>query len=192
MNESGGRRRQAERRRAEILDTALEVFAARGVEGASVGALSAAAGVAHGLMYYYFPSKDALLQAALERHYFLPELERVTTSATGRPLADVLREVVLGFAVVLREHQAVVQIMVREAPSNPAVADRLQRARQGGVRLLAELLATRVAEGELRPHNVEATARLLLFTVVAAHLAGEPPEAFLPTVVDTVLHGIAA
>ncbi len=193
MNEVRGRRwRQAERRRAALLDTALDVFAAKGVDGATVKDLSEAAGVAQGLLYHYFRSKEELLQAVLERHYFLPELARLTAPDRDRPAAVVLREVVSGFAAVLREHRQVVRVMLREAPSNPAVADRIARAQHEASRLLAAYLNSRVAAGELRPHDTESVARLLLFSVVTAHMTDTPPDDFLSTVVDTVLHGVAA
>jgi hypothetical protein len=93
---------------------------------------------------------------------------------------------------MLREHQTLLQVMVREAPSNPAVAERVERARREGVRLLAEYLDSRVSAGELRPHDTEATARLLLYAAFMAHLTDTPTGRFLPAVVDIILHGTAA
>jgi hypothetical protein len=83
-------------------------------------------------------------------------------------------------------------LMLREAPSNSAVAERIERGRTEGVRLLAEYLASRVAAGELRPHDCEASARLLFYAVFAAYLAETAPEPFLPATVEIVLHGLAA
>ena len=76
--------------------------------------------------------------------------------------------------------------------SNAAVAERIERGRSQGVRLLADYLASRVAAGELRPHDCEASARLVFYAVFAAHLSGTPPEPFLPTTIDIVLHGLVA
>ena len=174
------------------MDTALHVFAAHGFDGTTVKDLAEAAGVTQGLLYHYFPSKDALLEAALERHYFLPELRRIAAPDRDRPAAQVLLELALGFARMLDQHRALVQLMVREAPSNPAVAARLQRARREGVRLLAEYLVSRVEAGELRPHDCEASARLLFYAVLGAHLADTPPEPFLPSTVEILLRGLAA
>lgn len=186
------RRQQAEWRRTQLIDTALGVFARKGVEGATVKDLSDAAGVTPGLLYHYFQSKDDLLQAALEDHYFLPELRRISSPDRERPAAEVLLEVGEGFAAMLREHHQLVQVMLREAPSNLAVAERLERARRDGVRLLADYLASRVAAGELRAHDTEAAARLLLYVVFMADLTDTPTDRFLPAVIDTMLHGLAA
>jgi AcrR family transcriptional regulator len=192
MNEMNNRRRQAEARRVQFMDSALEVFAARGFDGTSVKDLAEAAGATQGLLYHYFPSKEALLEAALERHYFLPELRRITALDDKRPAAEVLLELARGFARVLHEHRSVVQLMLREAPSNAAVRQRLDRGREEGVRLVAGYLASRVEGGELRPHDCENSARLLFYGVLAAHLANTPSEPFLSSAVDTLLHGLLA
>lgn len=192
MNETSSRRRQAEQRRLRFIDTALEAFAVRGFDGTSVKDLAQAAGATQGLLYHYFPSKDALLEAALERHYFLPELRRIAATDRNRPAAEVLLELARGFARILDEHRAIVQLMVREAPSNATVRERLERGREEGVHLLADYLASRVEAGELRPHHCEDSARLLFYAVLAAHLAGTPAEPFLTAAVDTLLHGLLA
>jgi AcrR family transcriptional regulator len=185
-----GRRQQAEARRAKLLATALDVFAAKGLDGATVKDLSDAAGVAQGLLYHYFRSKDEMLQAVLDQHYFLPELRHIASSDRDRPVAEVLLELTLGFARVLEQNRRVVQLMLREAPANAAVAARIERGRAEGVRLLADYLSSRVAAGELRPHDCEASARLLFYAVFAAHLAETAPEPFLPATVEIVLHGL--
>ena len=97
-----------------------------------------------------------------------------------------------GFADVLTSDVAVVQLMLREAPSNPAVRERLDRGREEGARLVTEYLASRVQTGELRPHDCESSARLLFYAVLGAHLANTPTEPFLPNTVHTLLHGLLA
>src|SRR5258708_18526361 len=49
--------------RAAILDTALDVFRRRGLDGATMREIAKTAGVAMGAAYYYFPSKEAIVQA---------------------------------------------------------------------------------------------------------------------------------
>jgi AcrR family transcriptional regulator len=186
------RREHAEARRLQLIDTALDVFAAKGLEAATIKDLSDAAGVAQGLLYHYFPSKEALLEAVLERHDFLPEIRRITSVDRDRPAAKVLLEVARGFARMLDENRSVMQLMLREAPSNPLITERIERSRREGVRLLSDYLDSRVAAGELRPHDTDAAARLLIYGVVAAHLAGTPPEPFLSAVVDMLLKGLLA
>ncbi|BCJ50944.1 TetR family transcriptional regulator [Actinoplanes sp. NBRC 14428] len=59
------------RRRREILDRAIEVFADRGAEGTSLRAIGEAIGVSHAALKHYFSSREELLvevyRAAEER-----------------------------------------------------------------------------------------------------------------------------
>ena len=55
------------RSRDAILDAAEQLFAARGLAATTVKDIGAAAGVNSALLYYYFPGKDALYEAVLDR-----------------------------------------------------------------------------------------------------------------------------
>ncbi|HEY6384977.1 MAG TPA: TetR/AcrR family transcriptional regulator [Candidatus Acidoferrum sp.] len=54
---------KAQLTRSNILSTALRVFRERGLESATMRELAAAAGASLGSAYYYFPSKEAIIQA---------------------------------------------------------------------------------------------------------------------------------
>lgn len=54
-------------RRQEIIDTACELFASRGISKTSISDIAEAVGVAKGLVYYYFSSKEDLIQSMVER-----------------------------------------------------------------------------------------------------------------------------
>src|SRR5271163_4524941 len=54
---------KAQLTRAHLLSTALRVFRERGLEATTMRDLAAAAGTSLGSAYYYFPSKEAIIQA---------------------------------------------------------------------------------------------------------------------------------
>lgn len=54
-------------RREQIVEAALEVFARKGIQGATVDDIGARAGVSKGLVYLYYKSKDALMESVLRR-----------------------------------------------------------------------------------------------------------------------------
>lgn len=54
---------KAQLTRAHLLSTALGIFRERGVEATTMRELAAAAGASLGSAYYYFPSKEAIIQA---------------------------------------------------------------------------------------------------------------------------------
>lgn len=63
--------RLPEETRSLLLDTALAQFAENGFDGTSIRKIAEAAGLSLGLLYHYFPSKEALLQALFERSILL-------------------------------------------------------------------------------------------------------------------------
>ncbi len=50
-----------------ILDAATRVLAERGYDGASTNRVAAEAGISNGSLYQYFPNKDAIVVAVLDR-----------------------------------------------------------------------------------------------------------------------------
>src|SRR5208283_4559220 len=65
-----------DRRLAEILDYATEIFADKGYEGASMRDLSRLSGISLSGLYYYFESKEKLLYF-IQRHTFTRIIERL-------------------------------------------------------------------------------------------------------------------
>src|SRR5450631_4061477 len=65
-----------DRRLAEILDYATDVFAEKGYEGASMRDLSRLSGISLAGLYYYFESKEKLLYF-IQQHTFNTIIERL-------------------------------------------------------------------------------------------------------------------
>lgn len=65
----GTKTRKGEQTRAQILDTALELFRERGFEETTMRAIAEAAGLSVGNAYYYFRAKEHLVQAFYERSH---------------------------------------------------------------------------------------------------------------------------
>lgn len=60
--------KEPEVRKQEIIDTALKLFGEKGYEKTSITDIAKAIGVAQGLCYRYFPSKEALFDCAIEQY----------------------------------------------------------------------------------------------------------------------------
>lgn len=165
------RRRQAERRREQLLDTALELFAERGVDGTSVKALAQAAGVTPGLLYHYFESKEALFVALLSERGFLPRLRALVNSgANERPVREVLTDLLEGFDRTLAENAQLMSLFFDAGRARPE----LNGFASEGQRLISGFLEARIATGELRPHDTTIAARALVSTIVLARLTNTP------------------
>lgn len=133
-----GRPRDAdpEQTRATILGAAEDEFAEHGFHGTRMVAIAQRAGVTHGLLHYYFDSKERLYEEVVgrlfERHLRL--LERL--GADGTPVSP--REVVLQSFDLFWEHPNQVRIMLWEMASGD---DRVERAMKGFYDSMAGALA---------------------------------------------------
>lgn len=90
--------------RTHLLDAALRAFATWGYEGASVRKIAKEAGVAIGLLYHYFPSKEAVLHALFARSAGLVG-EAFARAAHEREPAVRLGTLILASAQLVRDHQ---------------------------------------------------------------------------------------
>ena len=183
---------RARERRDQLLTSALALFAERGFENASMKDLAAAAGVAPGLVYHYFRSKEELLFAALEQQSFLPELRRRLPASPNRPATEALPEIADGFHALLLERDSLLRVVARESQTDPRMAAALQRVIESAAGFLGAYLDARVAAGELRQHDTGVTARTLFQMIVMLRLTRTPAEGFLPTFLETLLRGILA
>jgi AcrR family transcriptional regulator len=80
------RSQAAQDKRRLILDAAVRVFARQGFHACRVADIADEAGVAYGLVYHYFSSKDEVLDTLfLERWHVMIELIRDVDTPSGAP-----------------------------------------------------------------------------------------------------------
>jgi AcrR family transcriptional regulator len=105
--------RQADRRR-QILEAAVKVFAQKGFHAARVGDVAKEAGVAYGLVYHYFDSKEELLEAIF-RGTWADMLARVQeVEASGVSAEEAVRQVTALLLRTWRRDPDLVRVLVRE------------------------------------------------------------------------------
>ncbi len=71
---------------ARIVDAGQAVLIAHGYDGASTNRIAAAAGISPGSLYQYFPDKDSIVAAVIERY-----TARLADRVRGRVLANLTR-----------------------------------------------------------------------------------------------------
>lgn len=71
-----------EERRQEIVETARELFIAQGIDNTPVSQIVKTVGVAQGLFYYYFKSKDDIIAAVAD--HIMDSIERSINSSLER------------------------------------------------------------------------------------------------------------
>jgi AcrR family transcriptional regulator len=102
-----------------IVDAAQRLFADAGYAATSTAKIAGAAGVPHGLVFYYFPSKrDLLLTVVGERAYRRSLLEP-RAEAGHRDVVEVLSAAARELVEVFRENRDTQVILFREAGTDP-------------------------------------------------------------------------
>jgi TetR/AcrR family fatty acid metabolism transcriptional regulator len=115
----------AEEKRRVILDAAVRVFARKGFHTSRVGDIAEEAGVAHGLLYHYFPSKDEVLETIFREHWGAL-LERIHEAETSNePPIEQLRGIVRAMFHGWRHEPDVVRVVVREIARSASVTERV-------------------------------------------------------------------
>jgi TetR/AcrR family fatty acid metabolism transcriptional regulator len=117
--------RQADRRR-QLLEAAVKVFARKGFHTARVGDIAEEAGVAYGLVYHYFASKEELLETIF-RSTWTEMLARVReVEAAGVPASEAVRQVTALLLRTWRRDPDLVRVLVREVTRNQHVQQEIE------------------------------------------------------------------
>lgn len=196
---------ERERRRQQILDGALKVFASKGFDRATNSDVARAAGIkSPGLIYHYFPGGKAdLLEQVLDRHVPALEIIRGGEGLMDVPPREVLTRLAWSFMAVLENRAALagLKLLLGEAMRRPAVAAMLNRiGPQRGLAFLTRYLAHQMERGTLRRMDPGAAARCFIGPIVAYLLTREffvqpdaatlTPETMVASAVDVFLRGL--
>lgn len=132
-----------ETRRAELIEAATELFLERGYEPTMVSDIVKHVGVAQGTFYYYFKTKEAVLDASLE-HILREGADRVARLAEDGTQPALQR--VEGFFRTLFSPRGSIEVSPRYARllQDPAVQGRLEIVRMN---LLRPVLHALIEEG---------------------------------------------
>ena len=113
-----------------ILDAAVRVFARKGFHTSRVGDIAEEAGIAHGLLYHYFSSKDEVLRTVFSEAWsrLLAALHAV--EAGGEPAPEQLRKVAAILLRTWRDEPDLVRVLVREVARSPHLAEQVDEVRE--------------------------------------------------------------
>ena len=139
---------QEEKRRV-ILDAAVRVFARKGYHGSRVGDIAEEAGIAHGLLYHYFTSKEEVLATVFRENWgrLLEAFHQV--EASGEPAPEQLRRVAKILLRSWRDDPDLVRVMVREVARSPHLQQQVGEIREGFL-VIQRIVERGQAEGAFR------------------------------------------
>ncbi len=115
---------------------ALDLLAEQGVAAVAVEPLARRLGVTKGSFYWHFPSRDALLKAALERWEKQDELNMFEPLADIADARDRLRELFVRTSREMRTHVLYSELL--KALDHPVVQPVMARVSQGRIHFLMQ------------------------------------------------------
>lgn len=178
----------SEEARKRILDAAQTLFAIHGFNATTTKAIAEQAEVPGGLIFYYFPTKKALLQSIIDERNILTEL-RVALETRTAPDPDPRSALItlgLRYLDILKQHKELACIMLREFRTHPEVATQFHELREEQIRFIASYLRASLDAGHYRPlENIQTLARMFLYNFIVIGIIEELPEP-LPFVEDMV------
>jgi TetR/AcrR family fatty acid metabolism transcriptional regulator len=117
-------------KRKTILGAAVRVFARSGYHGARVGDIAEEAGVAHGLLYHYFSSKEQVLRTVFRENWG-ELLERFrAVEASDEPAADKIEGISKILLRTWRNDPDLVTVMVREVARSAQLQGEVEEVRE--------------------------------------------------------------
>ncbi len=127
----------------------MRAFARRGYHACRVSDVAEEAGVAHGLIYHYFSSKEELLETIFRETWseLLAALREVEGSE--RPAPEQLRQVAAILLRSWRRQPDLVRVLVREVARSPQVQRRVAELGEA-VHAIERIIARGQERGELR------------------------------------------
>lgn len=156
-------RKKKDVKRTAMMQAAVKVFAEQGYHAATVRDIVAAADVAVGTFYFYFPDKETLFIHLFDEtaQFLLQTIQQALNGRTSWP-----RQVEAGLQaylnVALYEPVAVQLVLVSGPGSIPALAERQTEFRDKLVRAWQMPLADAMADNVVARQNVRRTAEALV------------------------------
>ncbi|MFZ1880768.1 MAG: TetR/AcrR family transcriptional regulator [Gaiellaceae bacterium] len=169
----------ADAKRRLILDAAVRVFARQGYEATRVGDIAAEAGVAYGLVYHYFGSKDAVLEAVFHEQWGRLLAAVALAEETGETAPEQLALVVKIVLRTWRDDPNLVRLLVREITRSPHITDELDEISEA-FRSLQRMIERGQAEGTFRAELDPQIAAWMLYggleEVLTGWVLGQLPD----------------
>ncbi len=195
-------------RRQQILEAALAMFAEQGLEGATSKDIAERAEVTHGLIYFYFKTKEELFKAAFEYALegALAQLDVAAIAQSDDPPEQALTALLTRFLetltspLMLSMSRLMMHTMAhknwREGPLHECKLHMHSAIRQI-ISEVRDYLDRQVALGRLRPVNTEVVARFLIGGAVTSvrwaqpdgHI-GQVPSETAGAIIDACVHGL--
>lgn len=157
-----------EDRREQIIEAALRVFAQKGFAGATNKDIAREAGITPGLIYHYFPSKEALLKATIEQRSPIQVIRSLPPEVLTLPPEALLQSLLKQILDVVEDDKfmRVMRVYLSEIIHNPQVSPLGIPSIQEGAKFLEDYLAKKMESGELRKGDPVLATQVIMGSVM--------------------------
>ncbi|HMA33989.1 MAG TPA: helix-turn-helix domain-containing protein [Chloroflexia bacterium] len=179
-------------RRAQILDAATRVFAAKGFHRATIRDVAQAAGVADGTIYNYFGNKTDVLLGLLNRLSAVEERPTDFAAAHGMRWDAFLRLYLAQRLSALQADSAAFRAVLPELLADATIRERyLAQGLAPAMAVGEAYMAHLVAAGQIRPVDTALLARIMAGTVLGLLLLQLLGDPYLPAHTDAIPAALA-
>ena len=168
-------RKQPKQARAQatieaILEAAARILVQDGIEAASTNHIAERAGISVGSLYQYFPSKEAVIYALVERHIerMQQQLADIASGMAEAPIEDAVRAYVRAMFAVHRVEPKLHRVFLEQLPKL-AGREAFQRWSEDSESLVRGYLEGHRAR--IRPVDLDLAAFLLVHAVESVSYA---------------------
>ncbi len=157
-----------EDRREQIIDAAMHVFSQKGFTRATNKDIALEAGITPGLIYHYFESKEALLQAIIEGRSPLRLISSLSPTMLEQPPDVFLRFLAQQVLIIVEDEKFVqlIRVFLPEVLHNPKISPIGSGAIQQALHFLELYVSTKVAHGDLRSVEPNLVAQIFMSSVI--------------------------
>jgi AcrR family transcriptional regulator len=181
-------RHKKDAKRTAMMQAAVRVFADKGYHSATIRDIVAAADVAVGTFYFYFPDKETLFVYLYEEtaEFMLQTLRQAVTGRVTLP-KQIAAAIQAYVNIGLYEPAVVYLLLVGGVGAVPALVDRRADFREGLINLWQKPLDQAMDKGQIIPQNTRLSAEALAGAIdeVILNLLDQPTsETSAPAVVN--------
>ncbi|PYI56380.1 TetR/AcrR family transcriptional regulator [Paenibacillus flagellatus] len=198
-----GRPSKGEAKKALIVQTALKLFSRNGYSATTTKQIAEACGVAEGLLFYYFGSKEELMRTVV-RTFSFAELARghgeEWRALTGKEALIRFATLYLSFLERHRDYLALIWSpeLIRDERATGEVTSLIRGMVEEGGRLVARAASADGGGPQPSVHTVETGVSMLLSSLLAyfaiqgrsGERTPEADDAYVREAVDIVWSGV--
>jgi TetR/AcrR family transcriptional regulator, fatty acid metabolism regulator protein len=164
-------RSHAEDKRRLLLDAAVRVFARKGYHAARVGDIAEEAGVAYGLLYHYFDSKEDVLRSVFRETWRALIGTIKSVEQAGEAPREQLRKVAEILLRSWRRDPDLVRVLVLDVTRSPLLPGEMDEI-AASFAAIQEIVERGQADGSIRPDLDARLASYIFYGAVEELLTG--------------------